>query len=63
MYLLLVIIFNLASLFWLYISTKKLICLLKCCCMSDPDLIAAESNNDNAIFMCLLGIILLTSVI
>ena len=63
MYILLVIMFNLASWFWLYIAIKNLICLSKYCCMSDLDLIAAESNQDNAIFTCLLGLILITGVI
>ena len=59
MYLLLVILFNLACVFWFFIATKEVNYLSKSCWRSNPYLRAAESSQGYAAFMCLLGIILI----
>ena len=58
MYLLLVIMFNLASFFWFAMATKELIYLSKFCGKSHPRLIAAESNQGFSVLTCLIGIAL-----
>ena len=63
MYLLLVIMFNLASVFWFVMATKEVIYLSKFCCSTHTSFIEAQANQGNAVIMCLIGLILFIGVI